>query len=82
MVTFVGLAQLYQWVEKPKEANVSLHYIMKATSVYHEKLAYFLESKYCNISIILPNKISNYFRSLEVKTITDRTFSEAITLFG
>ncbi|BFO65357.1 IS110 family transposase [Chryseobacterium sp. KCF3-3] len=80
--TSQGLAKLYQWVEKHKDTDVSVHYIMEATGVYHEKLAYFLEGKYCNISIILPNKISNYFRSLEVKTITDRTSSEAITLFG
>jgi transposase len=34
------------------------------------------------VSIILPNKISNYARSLDTKTITDKTASEAITLFG
>jgi transposase len=30
----------------------------------------------------LPNKISNYFRTLETKTITDKTASEAIVMFG
>src|SRR5690606_18304507 len=51
-----------------------LHFVMEATGVYHEKLAYFLESK--------GYKISNYFRTLEVKTVTDTTCSEAVTLFG
>ena len=55
---------------------------MEATGVYHERLAYFLESKDFEVSIVLPNKISNYFRTLEVKTVTDKTASEAITWFG
>ena len=55
---------------------------MEATGVYHESLAYFLEGKGFEVSIVLPNKISNYFRTLEVKTITDKTASEAIARFG
>ena len=46
------------------------------------RLAYFLDEKGYEVSIVLPNKISNYFRTLEVKTITDKTASEAIARFG
>jgi transposase len=35
-----------------------------------------------DLSIILPNKISNYARTLDTKTVTDKTASEAIALFG
>jgi transposase len=77
-----GLIKLYEWVQTHTCEDSPLHFVMEATGVYHEKLAYFLESKGCNISIVLPNKISNYFRTLEIKTITDSTCSEAITLFG
>jgi transposase len=55
---------------------------MEATGVYHESLAYFLEGKGYEVSIVLPNKISNYFKTLDVKTVTDKTASEAIALFG
>jgi transposase len=41
-----------------------------------------MEAKGFKVSIILPNKISNYFRTREVKTVTDTTGPEAITLFG
>ena len=34
------------------------------------------------VSVVLPNKISNYFRTLEVKTINDKTASETIARFG
>ena len=55
---------------------------MEATGVYHESLAYYLDRKGCEVSIVLPNKISNYFRTLEVKTVTDKTASETIARFG
>ena len=50
---------------------------MEATGVYHESLAYYLAQEDCEVSIVLPNKISNYFKTLEVKTITDKTSSGA-----
>ena len=50
--------------------------------MYHESLAYFLEEKAFEVSLVLPNKISNYFRTLEVKTVTDKTASEVIARFG
>lgn len=77
-----GLIKLHEWVQTHTSSGSPLHFVMEATGVYHEKLAYFLEAKGYKISIILPNKISNYFRTLEVKTVTDTTCSEAITLFG
>jgi transposase len=62
--------------------SISVRYVMEATGVYHESLAYYLEGKGYEVSVVLPNKISNYLRTLEVKTITDRTASEAIARFG
>lgn len=73
---------MHEWVQIHTSTESPLYFVMEATGVYHEKLAYFLERKGYSISIVLPNKISNYFRTLEVKTVTDSTCSEAITLFG
>lgn len=80
--TAKGFGTLILWVKKLAEQSCPVRYVMEATGVYHESLAYFLEEKGCEVSIVLPNKISNYFRTLEVKTITDKTASEAITRFG
>ncbi len=55
---------------------------MEATGVYHQKITHFLVEKGYNVSIVLPNKISNFQRTLEVKTITDKSMSECITQFG
>ena len=77
-----GFEKLMQWVNKQMDEFVCIGYVMEATGVYHEPLAYFLDEKSQQISIILPNKMSNYMRTLDVKTITDKTASEAIAKFG
>jgi transposase len=80
--TAKGFGALTGWVKKLTEESSSVRYVMEATGVYHESLAYYLEGEEFEVSIVLPNKISNYFRTLEVKTVTDKTASEAITRFG
>ena len=55
---------------------------MEATGVYHQKFVYFLDEKGHEVSVVLPNKISNYQRTLDVKTITDKSMSECIARFG
>ena len=77
-----GFASLLLWVKKNTQADVQLRFVMEATGVYHEALAYHLSTRAYNVSIVMPNKITNFFRTLEVKTITDKTMSEAIALFG
>lgn len=80
--TVKGFLALLLWVKKNSEETVSIRFVMEATGVYHESFAYCLDSKGYDLSIVLPNKISNYFKTLDVKTITDKTASEAIVLFG
>lgn len=80
--TAKGFEALLQWVKKMIDPGVEMRYVMEATGVYHEKLAYWLAAADFTLSIVLPNKISNYSRTLQVKTITDKTASESITLFG
>jgi transposase len=77
-----GYTDLLAWIDQLSEQQCVTGYVMEATGVYHESLAYFLAEKNAAVSIVLPNKISNYFRTLEVKTITDKTSSETIALFG
>jgi transposase len=77
-----GFMILILWVKKNTELGVPLRFIMEATGVYHECLAHFLSGKGYVMSIVMPNKITNFFRTLEVKTITDKSMSAAIAMFG
>jgi transposase len=77
-----GFDMLMRWVLKHTVEDVAVRYVMEATGVYHEQVAYFLNEQGPAISIVMPNKISNYMRTLDVKTVTDRTMADAITRFG
>jgi transposase len=73
---------LTKWVKKLTTETVALQFVMEATGVYHQKFAYYLDANGFDLSIVLPNKISNYMRTLENRTITDKTCAEAISQFG
>jgi transposase len=77
-----GFNNLVVWVQKMAAKELKVRYVMEATGVYHECLAYYLSDNGQEVSIVLPNKISNYFRTLDVKTITDKSASQAICRFG
>ena len=77
-----GFLKLTNWVNKLTDKTVKARYVMEATGVYHQKFAYYLDEKQEDLSIVLPNKISNYMRTLDIKTITDKTCSEGIARFG
>lgn len=73
---------LLKWVAKLTDKELPIYYVMEATGVYHQKFAYYLDGLKLNQSIVLPNKISNYMRTLDLNTITDKSCSEAIARFG
>lgn len=77
-----GFAALLVWIKKHADHDISVRYVMEATGVYHEKPAYYLSDQGFEVSIVLPNKISSYMKTLEIKTITDKTASQAICQFG
>jgi transposase len=77
-----GFKDMVSWVTRFTTAEVAVNYVMEATGVYHESLAYYLTDNGHRVSIVMPNKMSNYQKTLEVKTITDKTASQAIVSFG
>ncbi len=77
-----GFKAFLLWIKRFTDCEIPVRCVMEATGVYHESFAYFLDDEGQMVTIVLPNKISNYFRTLEIKTITDKTASEAIARFG
>ncbi|TSJ42036.1 IS110 family transposase [Fluviicola chungangensis] len=80
--TEAGFMKLLQFMNDKMDSSISVRFVMEATGVYHEKLAYFLHGKGHSLSIVLPNKINSYMRTLTIKTVNDKTCSEAIARFG
>jgi transposase len=78
-----GFSALSAWVSKQtQQGQTGVCYVMEATGVYHEKLAHHLWEQGQQVSIVLPNKISSYMKTLDIKTITDKTAAQAICRFG
>ena len=75
-----GFSALLKWLRKNTTSKFQV--VMEATGVYHEKFAFFLDDNEIPLNIVLPNKISNYLRTLEIKTVTDQTCADAIAHFG
>jgi len=77
-----GMVKLRKWTDKLKQLDKPVFYVMEATGVYHELLAYYLVDNLQTVNIVLPSKISNYVKTLEIKTVNDSTSSSAIAQFG
>ncbi len=82
MNTEKGFDTLLKWLKNNVDQTQSTRIVMEATGVYHQKFAHFMLENQFKVSIVLPNKISNYMRTLAIKTVTDKTCSEAIARFG
>lgn len=76
-----GFEKLIAWASKLTKGH-EVFYVVEATGVYHEKMAHFLFNHGKKISVVLPNKIRFFSKSLDTKTVTDKTSAEAIMLFG
>lgn len=77
-----GFKELVDWVKKLTRAEILVNYVMEATGVYHEELLYFLADNEQLVSVVKPNKMSNYQKTLQIKTVTDKTSSQVIATFG
>lgn len=78
-----GFREFYDWSANRIPSGVNeLIFVMEATGVYYENLAYFLHSQGDIVSVVLANKIKNYAKSLNVKTKTDKVDSKVIADFG
>src|SRR5687768_14774168 len=57
-----GFEEFHAWVRKHHREQIPIHFLMEATGIYHEHLAWFLYNKDCRITVILPNKAKKYLQ--------------------
>jgi len=77
-----GFNRLLKWKNKHGLKNLPCQIIIEATGVYHEPLTYWLTEKGMEVVVVLPNKIRNYCRTTDVRTITDKISAKQIAEFG
>ena len=82
-----GFKKLLSWIRKMSQEikiplDLEIQFVMEATGIYYENLAYFLSEKEKFVSVILPNKINNFGKTLDNKSKTDPIDAAIITQFG
>src|SRR5690606_6989066 len=70
--------EFLQWCLKRKNKDSSLLFVMEATAVYYVDLCYFLLLTDQQVSVELPQKIKYYYKSLTIKTKTDKVDAAVI----
>lgn len=81
--SYSGMQAFYKWCKKRnKTPEVKPIFIMEATGVYYEELAYFLYHKEQTVSVQLAQKVKYYAKSNNLKTKTDKVDSKMIAEFG
>jgi transposase len=69
--TVKGFVAFLKWSDKYCREKIPQVFLMEATGVYYEQLAWYLYQKDKQISIILPNKAKRYKESLGLKSKND-----------
>jgi transposase len=77
-----GHNQLMRWRRSIADNDIPTVFLMEATGVYHERLAYYLHNLEQTVHVVLPNKSKHYFKSLNVKTKTDSLDARILAQFG
>ncbi len=81
--TYKDFIIFLDWCKKRnKTSEIKPIFVMEATGVYYEELAYFLNQKEKTLSIQLAQKIKYFAKSCNLKTKTDKVDSKMIAEFG
>lgn len=81
--TSPGHQALLAWaLQQTGEAVDSLHFVMEATGIYHEALAYALHEAGAQVSVVNPAQMREHAKSLGTRTKTDSKDSWVIAHYG
>lgn len=77
-----GIKQFYKFALSKQIDGVPQYFLMEATGVYYEALAYFLKSQGAHVIVVLPNKAKHFAKTLTIKSKTDPIDAHMLTQMG
>ena len=77
-----GFNQMVRWSRKEAQKGYPLIYLMEATGVYYEHLAYHLHKINQNVYVVLPNRARKFCEAEGIKTKTDAMDARCLALMG
>jgi len=81
---YQGFTSFLDWCSKrdKNDDSLKLIFVMEATGVYYEELAYFLYEKEKQVSVQLAKKLKYFAKGCNLKTKTDKVDAAMIADFG
>lgn len=76
-----GYRRMLQWVET-RTTNQDCWFIMEATGVYYEQLAYFLHQQDLQVCVLVASRAHHWAKSLPVKSKTDAIDARLLARYG
>lgn len=81
--TPAGHGQLLAWAAKQTgQAAADILFVMEATGIYHERLAYALHEAGAQVAVVNPAQVRDYAKGIAVRTKTDKKDSLVLALYG
>lgn len=77
-----GFSAFCTWSLKHLKQPLPVIYLMEATGIYHEQLAWYLFDQDCSVVVVLPNKAKKYKESLGLKSKTDSIDAKGLSRYG
>lgn len=77
-----GFSAFRAWSLKHLKHPLPVIYLMEATGIYHEQLAWYLFDEDCSVVVVLPNKAKKYKESLGLKSKTDSIDAKGLSRYG
>ena len=75
--------QLMAWFEKNTGVALGqMLFVMEATGIYHERLAYALHEAGAQVAVVNPAQVRDYAKGIAVRTKTDKKDSLVLALYG
>jgi transposase len=81
--TSEGHRQLLAWVQKQTGESLSdCLFVMEATGIYHERLAYALHEAGAQVAVLNPAQVRDYAKGIAVRTKNDNKDAMVLALYG
>lgn len=77
-----GFNKLVDWVSRQTEATDQVWFIIEATGVYYEELAWFLHARGWKVCLLVATRAKHYAKSLPVKSKTDPIDADMLARYG
>lgn len=80
--TSSGFSHLLEWVNKKRDQQAAISFVMEATGTYYEKLAWYLYREEQSISVLLPQRAKRYLQAIGKKSKNDTIDAKGLAQMG